>query len=96
MSFVGIGSFLFVKTYLKWSLRAFALSWSVVSKLLFTSSVGIGECSVFLSDEGPALFWICRQTFSNDVVNVTVIGFGHFFSKEKISNVFLWVFLASA
>ena len=34
MSFVGIGSFLFVKTYLKWSLRAFALSWSVVSKLV--------------------------------------------------------------
>ena len=28
-----------------------------------------------LSDEGPKLCWICRQTFSNDVVNVTVIGF---------------------
>ena len=47
MSFVGIGSFSFVKTYLKWSLRAFALSWSVVSNLLFTSSVEMGECSVF-------------------------------------------------
>ena len=31
-----------------------------------------------LSDERPKLFWICRQTFSH-VVNVTVIGFGHFF-----------------
>ena len=25
------------------------------------------------------LFWICRQTFSTNVVNVTVIDFGHFF-----------------
>ena len=25
------------------------------------------------------LFWICRQTFSNNVVNVTVIDFRHFF-----------------
>ena len=53
----------------------------------------------FLSDEGPALFWICRQTFSNDVINVTFIRFGHFFggffSKKQIL-FFLGVFLASA
>ena len=79
MSFFGIESFSFVKTYLKWSLGAFALSWSVISYLLFTSSVEMGECSGFFSDEGPALFWICHQTFSNDVVNVTFIRFGHFF-----------------
>ena len=42
------------------------------------------ECPDFLfclvlSDEGPNFFRICCQTFSNDVVNVTVIGCGHFF-----------------
>ena len=31
--FVGIGSCSFVKTYLKWPLRAFALLWSVVFKV---------------------------------------------------------------
>ena len=68
-----------MKTDLKWSLRAFALSGSIVFKLLFIFSVGMPRCCFVLSDEGPQLFWICRQTFSNDLVNVTVIGFDHFF-----------------
>ena len=48
------------------------------------------------------LFWICRQTFSNNVVNVTVKDFGHFFcgylSKKKLSfpNVLFFIFLALA
>ena len=63
-----------MKTYLKWSLRAFALSWSVVFKLLFIFSAVMPRLSVLF-----CLIWVCRQTFSNNVVNVTVIGFGHFF-----------------
>ena len=45
-AFVGTGSCSFVKTDLKWSLRAFALSGSIVFKLLFTFSVGMPRCSV--------------------------------------------------
>ena len=53
-AFVGIGSF--VKTDLKWSSRAFALSGSIVFKLLFTFSVGMPRCCFVLSDEGPKFF----------------------------------------
>ena len=46
-----------MKPDFKWSLRAFALSWSVVFKLLFTFSAGMPRFSVlFLCDEGPKLF----------------------------------------
>ena len=76
-----------MKKNLKWSLRAYALLWSVVFMLLYNFSVGMPRVSVLfvLSDEGTQLLWICRQNVSNDVVNVTVTGFGHFFSNFFLS-----------
>ena len=43
------------------------------------------------------LLWICRQIFSNNVFNVTVTGFGHFFSDYfsiffKVFPMFVFVF----
>ena len=68
-----------MKTDLKRSLRAFFFVIVGCFQVVIYFCCNANIFCFVLSDEGPTLFWIYRQTFSSNVANVTVIGFDHFF-----------------